>query len=190
MNLSPHHGKRVFISHPSPALEWVSLSIPMLGVCVGDFDGRSQACRWRKVPSGSGKTWANFLKTGLCINLQTAAPTPQRMPLRYPTSLNSSSSQDPEPHAAYRERGLRPSAILPVASLNENLVNFAELPEMLAYMSRHGHRVSVETFRSHSEATLQFYSETWPLASRGWNYSHQGGPPVDSIRKPYNPRVE
>ena len=168
MNLSPRHGKRVLISHPSPALKWVSLSIPMLDVCVGDFDGRSQACRWRKVPSGSGKTWANSLKTELCINPQTAAPTPQRMPLRYPTSLNSSSSK---PNAAYRERGLRPSAILPVASLNENLANFAELPEMLAYMFRHGHRVSVETFRSNVAILLRNMAPGIPwleLQPPGW----------------------
>ena len=80
------------------------------------------------------------------------------------------------------QRPPQSSAVLPAIPFGENLPNFVELPEMEVAMYNQQRRIS---FRSASQATLDYYLEPSSLVQLRWGSYHElwGGLPVDSIRR-------
>ena len=76
----------------------------------------------------------------------------------------------------------RPFAILPITHFSESIPNFAQLPEMEVTLHHQQNRVS---FRSPSQATLDYYIEPRPRRRGALGQYHKfwGGLPVDSIRR-------
>ena len=76
----------------------------------------------------------------------------------------------------------RPFSIIPTTLFGENIPNFAQLPEMEVFVNNRQIKVS---FRSHSQAKLDYYIEPRPLGRGccGYYRTRWGGLPVDSIRK-------